>query len=151
MMYGNRLKKLRERNGLTQENLGKHINVTKQAFHHFEKEYTINPIKHLNSLCNYFNVSLDYIFDFTNIIKYEHTNAEIKPEIMKNRLKEFRKENKLSQEKLADLLKVVKGTIGNYETARSIIATPFLYTICKKYHISADYLLGKIDNPKYLK
>ncbi len=151
MMYGNRLKKLRERNGLTQENLGKHINVTKQAFHHFEKEYTIIPIKHLNSLCNYFNVSLDYIFDFTNIIKYEHTNAEIKPEIMKNRLKEFRKENKLSQEKLADLLKVVKGTIGNYETARSIIATPFLYTICKKYHISADYLLGKIDNPKYLK
>lgn len=151
MMYGNRLKKLRERNGLTQENLGKHINVTKQAFHHFEKEYTIIPIKHLNSLCNYFNVSLDYIFDFTNIIKYEHTNAEIKPEIMKNRLKEFRKENKLSQEKLADLLKIVKGTIGNYETARSIIATPFLYTICKKYHISADYLLGKIDNPKYLK
>lgn len=151
MMYGNRLKKLRERNGLTQENLGKHINVTKQTFHHFEKEYTIIPIKHLNSLCNYFNVSLDYIFDFTNIIKYEHTNAEIKPEIMKNRLKEFRKENKLSQEKLADLLKVVKGTIGNYETARSIIATPFLYTICKKYHISADYLLGKIDNPKYLK
>ena len=151
MMYGNRLKKLRDRNGLTQENLGKHINVTKQAFHHFEKEYTIIPIKHLNSLCNYFNFSLDYIFDFTNIIKYEHTNAEIKPEIMKNRLKEFRKENKLSQEKLADLLKVVKGTIGNYETARSIIATPFLYTICKKYHISADYLLGKIDNPKYLK
>ena len=87
MMYGNRLKKLRERNGLTQENLGKHINFTKQAFHHFEKEYTIIPIKHLNSLCNYFNVSLDYIFDFTNIIKYEHTNAEIKTEIMKNRLK----------------------------------------------------------------
>ena len=31
-----------------------------------------------------------------------------------------------------------------------LIATPFLYTICKKYNISADYLLGKIDNPKYL-
>ena len=43
MMYGNKLKNLRERNGLTQEELGKHINVTKQAFHHFEKEYTIIP------------------------------------------------------------------------------------------------------------
>ena len=64
MMYGNRLKKLRERNGLTQENLGKHINVTKQAFHHFEKEYTIIPIKHLNSLCNYFNVGITDIVEF---------------------------------------------------------------------------------------
>lgn len=151
MMYGNKLKKLRERNGLTQEELGKHINVTKQAFHHFEKEYTIIPIKHLNELCNFFSVSLDYIFEFTTLNQYKNTKLEINPEIMKNRLKEFRKENKLSQEKLADLLKVVKGTIGNYETARSIIATPFLYTICKKYNISADYLLGKTDSPKFLK
>ena len=71
--------------------------------------------------------------------------------MVKNRLKEFRKENKLSQVKLSFLLNVAKGTIGNYETARSLIATPFLYTICKKYHISADYLLGKVDSPKYLK
>ena len=70
---------------------------------------------------------------------------------MKNRLKEFRKENGITQEKLADLLNVVKGTIGNYETARSIIATPFIYTISKKYNISADYLLGKTEEPKYLK
>ncbi len=150
MMYGKRLKILRERNGMTQEQLGKYIEVTKQAFHHFETEYTIIPIKHLNELCNFFNVSLDYIFEFSNINQYENTSLEINPEKMKNRLKEFRKENKISQEKLADLLKVVKGTIGNYETARSIIATPFLYTICKKYNISADYLLGKTDTHKYL-
>lgn len=67
------------------------------------------------------------------------------------RLKEFRKENKLTQESLAQLLNVVKGTVGNYESGRALIATPFLYEICKKYKISADYLLGKIDEPKYLK
>ena len=151
MMYGKRLKNLRERNGITQEQLGKKIDVTKQAYHHFETEYTIIPIKHLNALCNFFNVSLDYIFEFTNDTKYDNIKTEIDLEKMKNRLKEFRKENGITQEKLADLLNVVKGTIGNYETARSVIATPFLYTISKKYNISADYLLGKTEEPKHLK
>ena len=150
MMYGRKLKILRERNGMTQEQMGLYIGVTKQAFNHFEKEYTIIPIQHLNNLCNYFNVSLDYIFDFNNINQYENVSSEINLEIVKNRLKEFRKDNKLSQEKLASLLNVAKGTIGNYESCRAIIATPFLYTICKKYNISADYLLGKIDRLKYL-
>ena len=151
MMYGEKLKVLRERNGITQEKLGEYIGVTKQAFHHFEKEYTIIPIKHLNSICTYFNVSLDYMFGFTNKKQYDNWKKDIDLNVVKNRLKEFRKENKLSQEKLAAFLNVAKGTIGNYESCRSFIATPFLYTICKKYKISADYLLGKINNPKYLK
>ena len=67
------------------------------------------------------------------------------------RLKEFRKENKLTQSKLATILNTAQPVITNYENGKHLIATPFLYTICKKYHISADYLLGKIDNPKYLK
>ena len=66
------------------------------------------------------------------------------------RLKEFRKENKLTQEKLASILNTNKSVICGYEKGRYIIATPFLYQICKKYNISADYLLGKIDSPKYL-
>ena len=150
-MYGKQLRSLRERNGLTQEQLGQIIGVTKQTFNHFEKEYTIIPIKHLNLLCSYFHVSLDYIFGLTDTKQYQNVDQDIDLNIVKARLKEFRKENKLSQEKLATLLNVSKGTIGNYESNRAIIATPFLYTICKKYHISADYLLGKIDNPKYLK
>ena len=37
--------------------------------------------------------------------------------------------------------------ISDYENKKKFIPTPFLYQICKKYHISADYLLGKIDHP----
>ena len=49
-------------------------------------------------------------------------------------IKSYRELRGLTQEKLAKLLNVVKGTIGNYESARALIATPFLYTICKKYY-----------------
>jgi len=151
MIYGEKLKQLREENNdITQENLRKVIDVSKQAYSNFEKEYTIIPIKHLNTLCNYFNVSLDYVFSFSNVKSYNNSKNDIDLKIVSLRLKEFRKDNKLTQEKLAEFLKVVKGTIGNYESARALIATPFLYEICKKYKISADYLLGKIDSPKYL-
>lgn len=151
MIYSERLKELRENNNISQEKLRQVINVSKQAYNHFEKEYTIIPIKHLNTLCNYFNASFDYIFNFTNDLNYGLLKKDIDLKIVGLRLKEFRKENKLSQEKLAELLNVVKGTIGNYESSRALIATPFLYEICKKYKISADYLLGKINEPKYLK
>ena len=107
-----------------------------------------DPIKHLNTLCNYFDVSLDYIFSFTNIKQYPN-NKNIDLILLAKRIKETRKENKLTQIKLANILNVANGTVANYETARYLIATPFLYTICKKYNISADYLLGKIDTPKY--
>ena len=150
MIYSERLKELREKNNLTQEKTRQIINVSKQAYNHFEKEYTIIPIKHLIILCNYFNVSLDYIFHFTDLKNYENNHKDINLEIVSKRLKEFRKENNLTQEKLSLLLNVVKGTIGNYESARALIATPFLYEICKKYNISADYLLGKTDEPKYI-
>jgi len=107
-------------------------------------------VKHLNTLSNYFNVSIDYLFQFTNIKNYDNSNS-INLEISVKRLKEFRKDNKITQVNLAKMLNVANGTIANYECGRNFIATPFLYEICKKYNISADYLLGKIDEPKFLK
>ena len=78
-----------------------------------------------------------------------NTNLNIDIHKIGQNLKEFCKENKLTQEKLTEFLNIGKGTIADYERGRYLIATPFLYQICKKYNISADYLLGKIDNPKY--
>ena len=63
----------------------------------------------------------------------------------------IRNKNKLTQSKLAEILNTNQSVIANYERGRTPVATPFLYTICKKYNISADYLLGKTDSPKYLK
>ena len=58
---------------------------------------------------------------------------------------------KITQIELAKVLNTNQSVIANYERGRNYIATPFLYTISKTYHISADYLLGLIDTPKKLK
>jgi len=151
MIYGNKLKFLRENNELKQTQISKLLEMSNKSYNHFETEYTIIPIKHLNTLCNYYDVSLDYIFNFNNEIRYKHYNKEIDKTKSGIRLKEFRKEYKLTQVKLASILNTTQSNIAEYERGKNIIATHFLYTICKKYNISADYLLCKTDSPKYLK
>ena len=148
MMYKKRITELREEQNLNQKEISNCLKIDNSLYAKYEKEYEIIPIKHLNTLCNYFNVSLDYLFEFTNEKVYQNQKKEININKMITRLKEFRKDNKITQEKLSKELNIARSALANYERGRNIIATPFLYTICKKYHISADYLLGKIDTVK---
>ena len=149
-MYMNRLKHLRNEQGITQASLSSLLNIHEYVYGQYEREYVIMPLKHLIKLSDFFNVSLDYILEFTNTKNYTNFNEDFNKCVAGLRLKEIRKENKLSQVKLAHILNTVQPVIANYEKGKNLIATPFLYTICTKYHISADYLLGKIDEPKYL-
>ena len=152
MNYGAKIKMLRERNGITQKELANFIGIDAKLYSHYETEDRIIPCKHLFMISNYFNISIDYLFGFNEEKEYKGKINKIINEIeIGKRLKEFRKENKLTQSKLATILNTAQPVITNYENGKHLIATPFLYTICKKYHISADYLLGKIDNPKHLK
>lgn len=147
-MYKKRLIELREEKELNQKELANYLKIDNSLYAKYEKEYEIIPIKHLNTLCNYFNVSLDYLFEFTDELSYQKEKKEIDLDKMIIRIKEVRKESKLTQEQLSKELNIARSALANYERGRNIIATPFLYTICKKYHISADYLLGKIDTIK---
>ena len=149
MLYTSRLKELREERDMSQIELTKLLNIDNSLFAKYEKEYYLIPTKHLNTLCNYFQISLDYIFGFSNIKKYESYKENIDLKLSGSRLKKFRKEINKTQSSLAKELGCSYGTIAGYESGRYLIATPFLYQICKDYHVSADYLLGKIDSFKY--
>ncbi len=145
MNYGFKLKNLRESNGLLQKDLGLLINVNKDVYGQYEREDAVIPCKHLNTLCNYFGVSFDYIFDLNENKNYKKFYKKIDKIKAGERLKAFRKEKKITQVKLASLLNTTHSVIADYERGRFLISTSFLYTICKTYNISADYLLGKID------
>ena len=148
MNYNELLKELRTNANLTQEQLANILKITRVQYNQYENNYNTIPIKHLNKLSNYFNVSIDYLLGLSKEVQYKDVNKEINSNKSRQRLKEFRKENKMTQDKLAKILNTNQSVIANYERGRTVIATPFLYTICKKYHISADYLLGKIDEIK---
>ena len=105
------------------------------------------PIKHLIKVANYFNISLDYIFGFTKERNYNSIRLDVDNKDAGNRLKEFRKEKKLTQNDLKNILNTTQSVISDYERGRMLINTLYLYDICKKYNISADYLMGRIDEP----
>lgn len=150
MNYGVKLKELREYNNLSQYDIANLLHIKRSSYNQFEQQYDIIPIKRLNEVANIFNCSIDYILGFTDNKNYNIINREINLEVSKNRLKTFRKERKITQNKLAQALKTTPSVVSGFERGRNIIATPFLYELCKKYHVSADYLLGKTNEPQEL-
>ena len=151
MLYKERLESLRNREGLTQKKAGQMINLDSGTYSHYEKEDLIMPIKHLIIFCDYFKVSLDYILGFCENKNYNGILNSFKIEEAGKRLKEFRKENNLTQTKLSEFLNTTQSVLSDYEKGKRLIPTSFLYMICDKYKVSADYLLGRVDTPKYLK
>ena len=151
MDYGRILKQLREDNGLIQSDIASILGISRGLYSQYEIADKIIPIQHLNTLSNYFLVSIDYLLGFSNSKDNANKKVLLDNSKIGIRLKEFRKENKLTQEKLANILHTTHSVISSYEKGKTLILTSFLCVICKKYNISADYLLGKIDNPKHLK
>lgn len=150
MEYTDTLKQLRETNNITQEELANILNITRGLYSQYEIADKIIPLNQLNKLSNYFNVSIDFLLGINKNKIYSNIKEKINNELFGSRLKDFRKEHKLTQEKLAKELNTSHSVISSYEKGKTLILTSFLYTICKKFNISADYLLGKIDEPKYL-
>ena len=148
--YGKRIKELREKENVSQKQLGEALGISRSSINQFEQQYDIIPIKRLNQIANYFNVSIDYLLGLTNIKNYKENKNEINRKISSQRLKAFRKKNNLTQNSLAQKLNISRSIIVYHENKRTIIGTPFLYELCKKYNLSADYLLGKIDEPQEL-
>ena len=66
--------------------------------------------------------------------------------ILGYRLRELRKENKLSQERLGKILGVSKVSVSGYESGNRIPSLEILDKILNYFDVSADYLLGREIN-----
>lgn len=68
------------------------------------------------------------------------------------RLSEVRRDYGENQSELAEYLCVSLSTIRSWEQDKSAPSHEALVAICKRYHVSADYLLGLTDtDPSYLR
>ena len=83
----------REDFNLKQKDIAKILNITQQTYSLWENGSKIIPLKHLNSLCNYYNVSMDYMLGLSNKNSFNNGKYNIDKKIIGMRLKEFRKEN----------------------------------------------------------
>ena len=63
------------------------------------------------------------------------------------RLLRMRKEKKMNQQELAEILSLSKYSISLYENDKSVPSEETLISIAKTFDVSVDYLLGLIDEP----
>ena len=132
---------------MTQSEIGYIFGVSKATVANWENGYGIIPLKKLIKFSNYSNYSLDFICGFTNTNKRLEIIDKVKRDNIGNKLKEFRKSLKLSQSKFAKGCHIPQSTYSHYEIGYKLITTLNLYTICKTYNVSMDYLFGRIENP----
>lgn len=145
------IKNIREENDLVQKDVADILGIERSTYSSYEIGRDTIPLKHLNTLCNYFDISLDYAMGLSKVKKYKNSKNDIDKAKIKIRLKEFRKENNLTQQEISNILNTSRSTWTGYESGNFLISTLLLYELSRRYKYSMDYILGKIDEPSKLK
>ncbi|MBQ7936852.1 MAG: helix-turn-helix transcriptional regulator [Clostridia bacterium] len=70
---------------------------------------------------------------------------------MAYRIKDIREDNDLLQKDMAEIIKTTQQQYSKIELGRSDIYGEKVVLIAKKFNLSADYILGLIDEPRPLK
>ena len=144
-MLRKKLIDLREKNNFYQKDIAKILGIKQQTYSLWENGTKIIPLKHLNKLCNYYNVSMDYILGLpsNNSTININKNKELDKNLIGKRIRIIRDKNSLTLRELAEVLNTTSSTISAYETGKNLILTAFAYEICKRYNISMDWLCGR--------
>ena len=69
MNYVKRIRDLREDRNKTQQEIADVLGTSQTMYARYERGANEMPIRHLVTLCDYYNVSADYILGRTNVIK----------------------------------------------------------------------------------
>ena len=151
MKNNDRIKDLRIDNDLSQDDVADILGVVQQTYSPWELGYETIPLKHLNTLSNYYKVSMDYILGFTDKKNYpnEKNFKSLSKDLVGENIRIIRSDFKLSLRKLASILDTTSSTISAYETGKTLLLSSFAIDICKKYKLSMDWICGK-SNIKYL-
>ncbi len=144
-----KLKYLRKEKNLYQKDIANILGVTTASYGLWETLTNDIPLDICNKLANHYNVSLDYLFGLTNVIQYDNASPNISTEILCERLKELRKEKKLTQKMAGEMLSMPQTTYSDYEHGKNVPSILKLLDFISIYNASLDYVLGRIDyNPK---
>ena len=62
------------------------------------------------------------------------------------RIRDLREDNDLTQQQIADLLHTSQTMYARYERGANELPIRHLIALCKIYNVSADYILGLVDD-----
>ncbi len=72
MYYTERLQWVRDCKNITQKEIAEHLGIKQQQYARYEKGINIMPITYLPQICEYLDVSADYILGLiNNMVSYK--------------------------------------------------------------------------------
>lgn len=70
MEYTEILKQLRNNRGLNKKDIAELLNISQSCYDKYETELKALPIKHMVTLCKFYNVSSNYIMGLPDNLEY---------------------------------------------------------------------------------
>ncbi len=144
-MISERLKDIRDEASLTQSEMAEILKTTQTNYSRWETVEQLIPLKKLTILCNYFDVTMDYVIGLTRTSKSNHNKYNLNSKKIGKQIKNLRVDEKITQKDLAKALNTSQSTISAYENGKTIILTAFALQIVKDYNVSLDWLCGRIE------
>lgn len=95
-----RIRKIRIDRRLKQKDVAKILKISQSNYSRWENGKEVIPLNKLNILCDYFKVSMDYVFGITSENKWKK-KSYLNNEVIGNRIQMFRKNNNITQQELA--------------------------------------------------
>lgn len=122
------------------------LGVNRSTYSLWELGINIISLKSLCNFADYFNYSIDYVLELTNIRKNPNLIKGLDLIKLGENIKRIRLQNELSQENIASLIGVTQACITRYEKALICISTSNLYKLSKEFKISLSELCGKVKS-----
>lgn len=133
--------------GISQKEVVEVLNISKGTYSAWESGKDNIPLYRLNEICNYLGISIDYALGISSKANYAIVNKDLDLKLVGKRIKDIRKGNKYTLEKLSNALNTSISVISRYENGHNLILTSFIYEYSKLFNVSVDYLLGKTNEP----
>lgn len=151
MTLGQKLKEIRKRFGLSQEQLAEIINVSRQAITKWENDGGLPEVSNLQELSKVFGVTVDYLLNDENQLPSLSMKKKIDKDKYKNKIssyEEILKEYFAHPFEIYNLIKIEKNTV--LENVLNILTGGITYDTVKQLSDVSPYYLVKKDNLKLL-
>lgn len=86
---GENIRYIRETYDVKGNELADILNISKSSISHYEKNDHDVPLRNLVKISNYFDLSLDYILNLTDIKRYEDLKKPVDLKITSERIKQI--------------------------------------------------------------
>lgn len=138
--FSEKLKTLRKRKGLSQQEFSKIMGIAQNTLSNWELGNRRPDYETLNKIADYFGVTVDDLISRQELPEDQPVSSSASQ--FGNMLRLLREQKNLKQKELGDKFGVKNNTISNWESGRTEPGYEVLIELANFFSVSIDYLLG---------